>query len=74
MTKKEQIDKLVEFRNFILYSTQEDINNNLEGAVRYWLDTVIDDITLEIKKYKKTIDFCWFLLYNKYIKMNERRY
>ena len=44
---KSKIEKLVNFRKFIINATKEDLDNNLEGALKNWLDPVIDDLTFE---------------------------
>lgn len=44
---KSKIDNLVNFRKFIINATKEDLDNHLEGALKNWLDPVIDDLTFE---------------------------
>lgn len=44
---KSKIEKLVNFRKFIINAKKEDLDNDLEGALKNWLDPVIDDLTFE---------------------------
>lgn len=53
MTTKERMEKLVEFRKFIVSATQEDMDNWLEGHLRHFLDPVIDDMTEEVNNEKQ---------------------
>lgn len=58
MNTKERIEKLAEFRKFIINATQKDIEEHLEGYLRHYLDPVIDDLTWEnIESTKSNNDY-----------------